>query len=328
MVESWEEFQKQANDHWNSLSQADQHAQYQEAMRAGDRYETERMLLGTDWANFRSTEPLPPELTKPVFEFIAKHKDIIGKHVHIASNYIADVLHNRSIPIEIFQNVILFMHSKDSVAVALKIGNYEYVKDVSDLANDIISAWRTSHHSSLISQIPAHQLEMLATIAAKTSLEKVFQKAPQTIESGKIFDQQTGLVLPPEPGRPYRERGHHPDGTRFSLFEHLQQEYGPYLKAHLLYSGHLQDIDRPAYEALLYLARRDARSKKLDDDLSTTPAFFLDHGILAGEHLEFPPKHLERQVDLINKSRALTIVPKLRGRKAAGAAKTDSNQSR
>ena len=201
------------------------------------------------------------------------------------------------------------------------------MNDKAAIAKEIVEAWHESAMAHDISSLSAECLNELSAIAAKIAAQST---ALTPIDfayggEGKIVDPVTGLTLPPEPQLPYRERPHNSDGSRITLFEHLKNEYGPYFDAHLLFSGHLQDIDRPAYEALLYLARKQARHRNMSGDLSHMPAFLLEHGILAGEHLEFPPEHLTRQVELINRSRALSIIPRLRGRKAASIPSREPN---
>jgi hypothetical protein len=253
---------------------------------------------------------------------MARHSGVLQRTGIIESDDIQDALDGKSTPIDVFRKAGRFMGGVDPLAIALRSGNDEYVKEFDALASEIIRTWKTERLPDTISNLPRDDVEVLAALAAKAAFAFLRDQA-RVIPDGRIIDEVTGLVLPPEPRRPYRERGHHPDGSRLSVFEHFQREYGPYLEAHLLFSGHLQDIDRPGYEALLYVARKDARVKGLEDDVSNTAAFLLDHGILAGEHLEFPPKHLTRQVDIINMSRAVSNARKFRGRRGSKANSDD-----
>jgi len=113
-----------------------------------------------------------------------------------------------------------------------------------------------------------------------------------------IIDPTTGLILPPAARKPYRERGHHPDGRRLTIFEHLRREYGEYIDAGLLFSGHLLEIDKPAYEALLYQAEKEAKEKG-EKRGSNTAEFCLRHGVLTGDHLTSPPPGRDHQIELI-----------------------------
>lgn len=121
-----------------------------------------------------------------------------------------------------------------------------------------------------------------------------------------VVDVDTDLVLPPPAKKPYRERGHHPDGRRLNVLEHLQEEYGPYIEAGLLFSGHIQEIDNPAYQALLYLAEKEAKALGQKRG-SNTAEFCHRHGILTGEHLSNPPPGRERQIQLIKSLHARKI---------------------
>jgi len=303
---------------WESLPQSERDSLYEHALRAATELDTQLTLIGQDWDTTRSTDRLPPHVTAPVFKFILQHRDTIRDNVPITQQDIDDVARGLSIPITSFQHVIRYINLSERLATPDKIGNCDVVSSSVPLAAKIVDAWRDAKLSASSLGISTKQLRHLADIAAELALNTLTSPASAATD-GKLVDPITGLTVPPDPRRPYRERGHHADGTRVGLFEFLRQEYGPYLDAHLLYSGHLQDIDRPAYEALLYLARKYVRHNKLDNDVKHTAAFFLQNGILAGEHLEYPPQHLVRQVNLINASRALSIVPRIRGRKSASS---------
>ncbi|MBS0251081.1 MAG: hypothetical protein JSR78_08450 [Proteobacteria bacterium] len=156
----------------------------------------------------------------------------------------------------------------------------------------ILSAWNADSSLVPLEKLPAKVVAKAAALAVKVLLDN---------EGGiteEVIDDVTGLVLPPKLVKPYRERGHHQNGKRLNVFEHLALEYPDYLKNRLLFSGHIQAIDRPAYEALVYLANKDAKAlgKRGSSHLA---AFLWQHGILAAEHLMNPPPGVERQAKVI-----------------------------
>src|SRR5262245_49055676 len=65
----------------------------------------------------------------------------------------------------------------------------------------------------------------------------------------------------------------------------------------LLFSGHIQEMDLPAYKALLRLAAGEAQ-RNGDPTRGSATKFFARHGLLTAEHLA-NPRGVERQVALI-----------------------------
>lgn len=161
------------------------------------------------------------------------------------------------------------------------------------VAQEIKSAWKADTSLAPLSALSTSIIERAAQVAA-TALARH--------EETEFIDSVSGLVLPPKMGKPYRERGHHSNGRRLDLFEHLEQEYGPYLDAGLLFSGHLFELDRPAYEALLYSAEKEAKAKGLKKGVNTAD-FALRHKLLTSEHLATPPEGYERQAEILRNLR-------------------------
>jgi hypothetical protein len=174
-----------------------------------------------------------------------------------------------------------------------KINAAQAVSDITIQADVVLDAWVNSkiHEGGVLTQPLLLQMAQLAVTA---------------LRAAALVDPNSGLVLPPTPGKPYRERRHHPDGRRLNVLEHLQEEYGPYIEAGLLFSGHLQEIDKPAYQALLYLAEKEAKARGQKRG-SNTAEFCLRHGVLTSEHVSNPPLGRERQIQLIKQLHAKRI---------------------
>lgn len=165
----------------------------------------------------------------------------------------------------------------------------------SDLIAKIEAAWMADSSLASFGRLPHSVIEKAAAVAIEAA---ALDAAPDPENVEEFRDRVSGLVLPPKLVTPYRQRGHHEDGSRLSVFEHLQAEYPEYLKHKLLFSGHIQLIDRPAYQALLYLADKDAKEKKLPR-ATHTPDFLWQHGILTSEHLMNPPEGAERSAEVL-----------------------------
>lgn len=189
----------------------------------------------------------------------------------------------------------------------------------SSIIDEIEAAWSADSSLTALVKLPESVLQKAARLAAEVIGNFSNLEVPND-----FVDSVSGLPLPP-PGlkKPYRERGHHDNGKRLTIFEHLQREYGEYIAAGVLFSGHLFEIDRPAYEALLYASEKEAKERHLKKGENTAD-FAFRHGILTNEHLAAAPKGFERQAELL---RTLRTTKKAAGMTNAAAEKLNKMRS-
>lgn len=176
------------------------------------------------------------------------------------------------------------------------------VKSTNALASIIEKSYRESLHvkaaveNTALSPPELDRLIRVFSNEAAKAVRVAGSDAPQ--QSDQIVDPVSGLVLPPPLRKPYQQRGKNGAGKRLTIVEHLQQEYPDYLKHKLLFSGHLQEIDLPAYKALLRQGAKEALERG-EPTQGSASSFFAKHGLLTSEHLASPAKDIERQVRLI-----------------------------
>jgi hypothetical protein len=267
------------------------------------------------------------DISADVRDFVARQliqrrgAKAISKHSNLDTATIRRIENGLPVRLDAFIYALEWANQVDAIDLDWEKAHHEQMSEIELLAEVIKRNWiKTQPFNGM--ELPSEAImENLAWFAADTAVKYLTNKAVpnssyQIAQSGKVIDPVTDLVLPPPPGKPYQERSSMPTGERPDAFEHLQKEYSAYIKAGLLFSGHILEIDKPAYEAALYLARKEVRLKQSNGEQITTADVFLEHGIVAGEHLENPPKHLERQIELINRARALAMAPKARGRRS------------
>lgn len=254
---------------------------------------------------------------------------LLAEKLSISREALSEISLDRRVPLGRFVYVLDYLNYLEALDAGFNDLHTEGVKKHDFLATIIKQEWQKLPPLADQSILSSSTIDEMAASAARTAISCLGPSNAEptwdsnVIQAGRVVDPVSKLILPPATGAPYQERARKPNGERADAFEHLQQEYGAYIKAGILFSGHVLEIDRPAYEAALYLARKEVRAKSSTGEQVTTADVFLAHGILAGEHLEHPPEHLKRQVELINRARALAMAPKARGRRTSAPNEPD-----
>ncbi len=215
-----------------------------------DRHE----LLGTDRASTQHGHD-PQNITAPILAFINANADALVAKGILTADDVSDVGRGLSIPRDAFLKAVAYIsQAHNTVANNNNIGKTLNVNPSSALVAEIIDTWRNANI-----KLPQAQLATMASLAAATALS--FHRNAQQTEPHHVVDPISGLVLPPPARTPYQERARRSNGRRPNAFEHIRATYPDYMDAGLLFSGHVLDIDKPAYEAALYLAHKEVRER-------------------------------------------------------------------
>jgi hypothetical protein len=134
------------------------------------------------------------------------------------------------------------------------------------------------------------------------------------VESAPVFiDPITKLEFPPKaPPVDYRRRPNDAAGERMGFAEYMfnvDVGWGSYTLRTAMASFWLMEMDKPAYNAGLYLAEKEADAMglapKSPSRSQAIDAFFLRHGVLTTTHLTAPSPEYQWQAQVISYARKL-----------------------